>query len=128
MGDGAALGLGETACRGEQPGAGPAGVRCASSRRPPVRRLPPLLVALAEHRLRHGLAAKLAARPAAGHGELHAGALVARHHGLGSPLPHRQRSLSRVQPGDILLMHPTAETVQGLPEMIAGIRRMGLES
>ena len=44
-----------------------------------------------------------------------------------SPSTIRQRILSRVQPGDIILMHPTAETVQVLPEMIAGIRAKGLQ-
>ena len=44
-----------------------------------------------------------------------------------SPSTIRDRILSRVQPGDIILMHPTAETVQALPEMIAGIRAKGLQ-
>jgi peptidoglycan/xylan/chitin deacetylase (PgdA/CDA1 family) len=43
-----------------------------------------------------------------------------------SPSAMRDRIVSRVQPGDIILMHPTAETVQALPEMIAGIRAKGL--
>lgn len=43
-----------------------------------------------------------------------------------SPSTIRQRILSRVQPGDIILMHPTVEAEQALPEMIAGIRGKGL--
>ena len=44
-----------------------------------------------------------------------------------SPSAIRQRILSRVQPGDIILMHPTVETEQALPGMIAGIRAKGLQ-
>lgn len=37
-----------------------------------------------------------------------------------------QRVVGRAQPGDIVLMHPTAVTVQALPAMIAGLRAKGL--
>ena len=38
-----------------------------------------------------------------------------------------RRVVPRLQPGDIILMHPTAPTVTALPRIVAGIRAAGLE-
>jgi peptidoglycan/xylan/chitin deacetylase (PgdA/CDA1 family) len=43
-----------------------------------------------------------------------------------TPSTMRRRIVDRVKPGDIILMHPTAETAQALPGMIAGIRSKDL--
>jgi peptidoglycan/xylan/chitin deacetylase (PgdA/CDA1 family) len=37
-----------------------------------------------------------------------------------------ERSVGRARPGDIILMHPTAVTVQALPAMVRGLRDKGL--
>jgi len=42
-------------------------------------------------------------------------------------MEQRQRILSRVKAGDIVLMHPTAPTEQALAGMIQGVRAKGLQ-
>jgi peptidoglycan/xylan/chitin deacetylase (PgdA/CDA1 family) len=37
-----------------------------------------------------------------------------------------ERVVGRARPGDIVLMHPTAVTVEALPAMIEGLRAKGL--
>ena len=44
-----------------------------------------------------------------------------------SPSTIERRILSRAQGGDIILMHPTTQTVAALPTLIKGLRSDGLQ-